>query len=319
MYGCGSSSGFFDYFVTRWSNWRKQREIRHNESLPEQTILEQPTSSTNGHSTSHPTLDELVRGYDLFLMAQRSLFEMRHPELGIGSNKMIKATKKMISSLEIESIPLALKFFNESFGPFKSLGKTQKVNIVVECFDDFTVFNKTYLTCLHFPNLEDERITASNGYYMTKNVTDYKWFFEGYVVPDRIKDYICIINPMRAKNLKHINKARILRPRKVDIVSFIFLSLWKHLEYANLLTDEMNAHKDKLMKEWLQSLKEEYGEKDMMSRFTQLMLFYYEADDLVIEFGKYKTVLRVYLLRNDESDWCDVQAHMKKLDLGADD
>lgn len=81
-----------------------------------------------------------------------------------------------------------------------------------------------------------------------------------------------MIDPVRSKTVRHANRARTLKLRKIDTVALMFLSLWKHVEYANLLTDEMNVYKDELMVEWLQSLRQEYGEKDFMARFTQIMM-----------------------------------------------
>jgi|EndMetStandDraft_8_1072994.scaffolds.fasta_scaffold3790769_1 hypothetical protein len=45
-----------------------------------------------------------------------------------------------------------------------------------------------------------------------------------------------------------------------------------------MLTEEMSTYKEQLMEEWMLSLKEEYGEKNFMDRFRNLMLFYYEVD-----------------------------------------
>jgi hypothetical protein len=59
-------------------------------SDPDPTVTEQPSSSTNVFviGKSRPKLDELVKGYDVFLLAQRSLFTVKHPEFGIANDKV---------------------------------------------------------------------------------------------------------------------------------------------------------------------------------------------------------------------------------------
>ncbi|KAI6189467.1 hypothetical protein M3Y97_00011600 [Aphelenchoides bicaudatus] len=288
---------FFGYFTGRW---RKRKEvIEYETNEPERTVTEQPSSSIASAFTvckSRPKLDELVKGYDLFLLAQRSLFTMKHPELGM-EEQFIRPKKKYLSKMEVDSIPLVLNLFNNHFGiPFKKLGKQQKVDLVINAFDDFSLFNKAYLTCKFFPNIEDDRIAHTQGYYTATTQIDPEWFFEGYVVVDRIHEYIQIIEPIRMKMLRSVNKARQLKARKIDFLAFMFLALWKHVEYANLLTDEMTTYKEELLKEWMDSLRDDYGE-DSVKRFAQLMIFYYESDDLALELVKSKMVLRVYLLR----------------------
>lgn len=106
---------------------------------------------------------------------------------------MIRPKKKLLSSMDIECIPLVLKFFNEHFGPFKKLAKTQKIAIVTEVFDGFSTYNKIWLTLKHFPDINDPRLAHANGYYAIFNgnsKSEQYWFFEDYVVPDKIDEYV---------------------------------------------------------------------------------------------------------------------------------
>ncbi|KAI6212885.1 hypothetical protein M3Y94_00082400 [Aphelenchoides besseyi] len=318
MQNCGSTTdGLFSFFPMRWRFWRKRRidyEISKVQlpAIDQTTIREQPTSSC-----SHllPKLDALVRGFDELLEAQRSLIVNRHPELKITDDQMIRPKKKLIVDVHCDTLPLILHYYNNYFGPFKKLGKLQKINLVMESNQEFHFFMKCYLTKHFFPNIEDKRVMNANGYYSNNDFNDVQWFFEGFVQPELVSKYVRVIAPLMRRILPRVTKFKAFGFRKVDAIAMIFLNLWRYVEFKNLLTDEMSEYKEAILTEWMLSLRATYGEAQMTQRFTQLMVFYYECDDAAAETEKAQTVLRAHLIRRDDELLSDVEAKMKKLDI----
>ncbi|KAI6237802.1 Nuclear receptor [Aphelenchoides besseyi] len=276
-------------------------------------------TSTKKDAAKCLKLKQVLSGYEEYLIAQRSVLIQITPELSFDENAAIPAQKKLLNEAEKRSLPLLIRMFNENFGPFRDLPKKIKIKMIMDVMQDFGVFNRAWLTHKYFPT-DNTRLMFLNGYYVpfVNSVDMFEWFFRDFVEHSHINNYLAVICPLIRKYMRNCIRFRNLECRQIDIAAMIFLALWKRIEYANYMTDELAAYKDSLIVEWIADLRKHWGSKKGIQQFTNLMTFYVSCDDITTEVKNAMTVLRVKDLRDEEDEMCDLDKHLTKLNLDVD-
>ncbi|KAI6230041.1 COUP transcription factor 2 [Aphelenchoides fujianensis] len=266
-------------------------------------------------------LQRILSGYTELLQAQRSIVVHMFPQLGIEAGRSIPAQKLMMSNVEKRSLPCLIRFFNENFGPFRSISRKQKLRIILDVFHDFIVLNRAYLTAKYFPSEDDRRVMFHEGLFVVFVPTEemVRWFFHDFIAPNQIENYMSVVLPLIRKYCRSNVQFKRLKCRQTDIAGMIFLALWKRIEYAGLMTDELAAYKEAVVAEWAADLRRELGAKEAIQQFAKLMSFYVDSDGLTNELKAAETVLRVKSLREEEDEMCNIEAHLKSLDFGVDE
>lgn len=105
------------------------------------------------------------------------------------------------------------------------------MKIVREFYHDISNFHRAYLTSVSFPDLDDDRIMVTNGYFLKLDIALLAEFMQGYMSVEKMTELSkgamsMIIN----KILKNCRKFKMLKMRKEDAVILWFLSAYKHGE-----------------------------------------------------------------------------------------
>ncbi|KAI6190408.1 hypothetical protein M3Y97_00114500 [Aphelenchoides bicaudatus] len=295
------------------------RSCRFQQTLKAGVCLDALRKSNEPNVRSKPKskqiLEELVNAYENFMTAQRSLHLALSPEIGLDDKKLILAQKKQIVDVERKTLPIIVCFFNEHFGPFKNLKQDQKIKVISDTLGDFGILHRAYLTSLFFPDEDDSRVCFTNAYYMLMDPNLIEWFFDGYIPLDRIDEHLNIVAPLVKTYQKNIIKFKKLEARKVDVVVLMAFALWKRIELANLLNEDLIEYKERIILDWTKNLNKTYGPKDGNLRLAKFMQFFFETDDLANEFQKIVTLLNLNSLAIGKDQLCEVIEHLKTLDL----
>lgn len=75
------------------------------------------------------------------------------------------AQKKLITTVEKQSLPPLVTMFAEHYGPFKKFESKQKLDIIADVLSDFGVFHRAYLTGYYFPQYTCNNVRVDKVYF----------------------------------------------------------------------------------------------------------------------------------------------------------
>ncbi|KAI6237803.1 Steroid hormone receptor ERR2 isoform X3 [Aphelenchoides besseyi] len=252
-----------------------------------------PSLNFTSNKQTNSTLNDLVCGYDEFLGSQHSLFLAAHPDLK--TNEKYCMPKMLgLAKMQQQSIPLLFTMFNKHYGPFAKLESKQKVDLLKSAYHDISNFHRAYLTSMMFPELDDNRIGVTNGYFLEMNISLIHEFMEGYMAEEKVCELAKhAMGLLTRKILRNCRRYKTLKIRKEDACCLWFLSVYKHAERLEIVNDEITQYKEQLVREWTNDLIHKFGEMPGAQHLTRVMSFNLESDMLAEEMANIQILAKV--------------------------
>ncbi|KAI6185608.1 Nuclear receptor domain-containing protein [Aphelenchoides besseyi] len=255
-----------------------------------------PSLNYTSNQPTNLTFNDLVCGYDEFLDAEHSLFLAAHPNL---QTKEKYCMPKMVglAKMQQKSIPLLFTMFDKHYGPFAKLESKQKVDLLKSAYHDISNFHRAYLTSVMFPELDDNRIGVTNGYFLEMNISLIHEFMEGYMAEEKVCEL--------AKHAMGLLMRKILR----NCRRFKTLRIPERLEIVN---DEITQYKEQLVREWTNDLIHKFGEMQGAQHLTRVMSFNLESDMLAEEVANIQILAKVRWPNENNGD---IEEFLEELSL----
>ncbi|KAI6170766.1 Nuclear hormone receptor family member nhr-86 [Aphelenchoides bicaudatus] len=248
-----------------------------NDSLPnivtsstQYPKLSAPLSLSPKSLEYYPTLSRLVRGYECFINAQRSLFSVEYPNTVFNRGHFIETNKAEHLKLEKASMPLLYTMFNEYYDPMRYIAREEKIRLIENYWQQIGMLHRGYLTVQAFPDLEDTRIVLASGLYMdTNNMRA----FMGEVTssPEKMDEYIKMRMPILQAMSRFIRKYKEQQIRIIDTAALICTALWADAEKMDIESDQIQEHKERVLSEWTSNLTATYGPDQAGIRMARML------------------------------------------------
>ncbi|KAI6171110.1 Nuclear receptor domain-containing protein [Aphelenchoides bicaudatus] len=245
-------------------------------------------------------LDVLSIGYDWFLDKQKQRHVERHPKVDFtnGKLKLVK-NRKLGLQMESDCLPFMFSMFDEYYGAFAGLSRTQKLSLTAHVAYEMAHLNMAYLTSKHFPQIEDSRMAITNGYYVEVIQVDIAGYVYGLFMNKELEQFINIYQPLSRRRYRNLQRFKQLGLGKADAVCMIFLTMCRQIEYLGYLSPEVLQMREQLLREWFELVKQRVGPKNANLQFGRIFHYYLECNNLCNDFAKTLTVLA---LQNSNSD-----------------
>ncbi|CAD5232811.1 unnamed protein product [Bursaphelenchus xylophilus] len=265
--------------------------------------------------SSVPALRRMVEGYDVYCDHQLENIKKMHPNIDFTMGTFITPQKRYIFEADCQSIKGLMRMLTEHFGPFKKLSQNDRINVLSLAHPEIRFYHECCLTSQVCPSTTDPKVVFSPVYWADLTNINFKWWFKDYLNPDEMDWYFKTIMPLAPMYVGLINEFKKLGMQKADAVVLMFLALYKHIEFRDLLSKEMKAFKDRVMAEWSIHLKQRFGDK-APERLTKFMMFYGKVDKMHMDTAHSRTQLKV--LRNGKSDFSDclIEEELMRLKIG---
>ncbi|KAI6189445.1 Nuclear hormone receptor family member nhr-28 [Aphelenchoides bicaudatus] len=249
-------------------------------------------NTTCSGKPTNSRLSELVKGYDAFLNSQRSLFVVVHPDLGF-SDKFCMPKMVGLHKMQQNSVSLLFQYFN-FFGPLAKLPSNQRIKVISQAYHDISNFHRAYLTSVSFPDLDDDRVMVTNGYFLKMDLSLLSEFMDGYMSAEKLSAMEGgAMGSIMNKILKNCRKFKALKMRKEDAVVLWFLSAYKHAERLDLVNEEITEYKESLVTEWANDLCRMYGAHEGGTQLARILAFNIESDTLAEEMTNLQILSKV--------------------------
>ncbi|KAI6198457.1 hypothetical protein M3Y96_00521300 [Aphelenchoides besseyi] len=206
----------------------------------------------------YPTLKRLVRGYECFINAQRSLFSVEHPSSVFNRSHFIETTKAEHLKLEKASMPLLYTMFNEYYEPMRFIAREDKIRLIENYWQQIGMLHRGFLTAQAFPDLNDSRIVLGSGIFMdSKNMHN---FMSGCAnTPAQMEEYLRMRLPILQAMKRFIRKYKEQQIRIIDTAALICTALWADAEKMDIESDAIVEHKERVLTEWTSNLTATFG------------------------------------------------------------
>ncbi|CAD5232808.1 unnamed protein product [Bursaphelenchus xylophilus] len=254
--------------------------------------------SSDGDADSNwinfPTIVRLMDGLKKYHAVLLEVVKRQHPDADFSNGLFIIPKKHEKITLKCVTIPDLIDILTKYFGPFAELSRNDQLKVVGDAFGEFRVLNEAYLSAYYCPQLDDNRVVFAPGYWADFCRLDKQWYLEGFLDPDEIPTFRRLIAPFGKRNRGLIKKYKQIGISLMDTVVLMVISIWKHAEYNGKLTKNMEDYKERVMKEWMESLGQRFNGKHT-EKLSELMLWYQEVDRFAIEFSS--VIMQVKILR----------------------
>ncbi|CAD5232809.1 unnamed protein product [Bursaphelenchus xylophilus] len=251
--------------------------------------------SSTSEANLTPLLQELVKAYDEVAAAQLERVKEHHREINFTENTFVTPKKRFIYDIECHLLKPAIRFFEKTCKAYNKMPKDDKLTLINHVFVEFRNLHQAFLSKQYCPELDDPKVVFAPGYWADPFNIDYDWWFEGYVDKPAFNEYWNVVLPFTREFIDIIQKLKILQIDKVDTIVLIYMSLWKHAEYLNLYSKEMEEFKDSVTAEWMAHLDRRFG-KETPVKLTSIMILYKRFDEIGIEYKN--TSMQIKVLRN---------------------
>ncbi|KAI6243299.1 hypothetical protein M3Y99_00124000 [Aphelenchoides fujianensis] len=228
-----------------------------------------PTAITPKSLDYYPTLSRLVRGYECFINAQRSLFSVEHPNSVFNRTHFIETNKSEHLKLEKASMPLLYTMFNEYYDPMRYIAREDKIRLIENYWQQIGMLHRGYLTVQAFPDLDDTRIVLASGIYMdSKNMRS---FMAGCTAPEKMDEYLRMRLPILQAMQRFIRKYKEQQIRVIDTAALICTALWADAEKMDIESDAIQEHKERVLTEWTSNLTATFGAEQAGIRMARML------------------------------------------------
>uniref|UniRef100_A0A915DF02 Uncharacterized protein n=1 Tax=Ditylenchus dipsaci TaxID=166011 RepID=A0A915DF02_9BILA len=244
-------------------------------------------------SEQMPLLSRILRGYECFINAQKSLSIVDNPKSLFQEQKSRVPTKEDIIKMDHHSMSLLYTMLNDYMESFAQLEHTNKVTLLQACWTQTMLLHRCYLSISMHPDVNDTAFVISHGFTMRAENLEEMLRESAVMHGIVVEEYVNMKRPIMEKSMALCKKFKKLKCRQLDILALMTIVVWFEAERLDIMSEEMAAHKRSCLIEWHSNLISVWGLDEGGFRLAQLMCLLVDVNQVT---ANIKEVLMLFKL-----------------------